>query len=678
MSRLSVVHWNDAYRVTPQKVSPNGDTIDVTQFAALLDDIRRNWRLRSDGERDGISLFSGDLFSPSVESTVTRGSHMVPVMNELAPDVALTGNHDFDFGYPHLSKLVDETTFPWLLSNIVDENTNDVPEHLHLFKVLERSGVRVGIIGLVEEEWISTVTEWPSNFRFKDMAETGRELSQRLRGEHRCDLIIALTHSKVPNDIQLAKDLLASSPSFQNTHSVAGEHGVDIILGGHDHHYFVSKGVTTWEGYDISIPSIGSEGDNGDVLVVKSGTDFRELSELTLELEDTPPGSVRKKVIRAVHGKHHEIRPGMPSSKNLQKILNGLLSSVSEAFKAPICITEVDLNLRSLFLRTDESAAGNWFADALRHAYDDALYAKYGSGSDGVLICSGTLRGDSVYSTGVITLGDILEILPFDDPVVVLELDGESLWDVLEAGVSRYPAQDGRVVVPIFPTISGFRVSWDSRRPPGQRVLGVWLLQETPNAPLGRPGVSSGTETPALVDGELIKREKNGRTYKIVTREYMATGHCGHTALLGQKYLIRDENGKPMSSLVREYLIGARRINNNARLRDEKEKVDHVARREIEHQTRHAGKCRLWPKFAQRWQHAVVNALQKLRSRAQDQDNFNVTAREHTGVVYDGKKVQQGSGGDDKNGHDSETIYEEDLFVIHPVVDGRLKDVARS
>jgi len=77
---------------------------------------------------------------------------------------------------------------------------------------------------------------------------------------------------------------------------------VDIILGGHDHHYFVSKGVTTWEGYDISNPSIGSERDNGDILVVKSGMDFRELSELTLELEDTPPGSVRKKVIKAIHG----------------------------------------------------------------------------------------------------------------------------------------------------------------------------------------------------------------------------------------------------------------------------------------------------------------------------------------------------------------------------------------
>ncbi|KAF8431807.1 Metallo-dependent phosphatase-like protein [Boletus edulis BED1] len=652
MSRLSIVHWNDAYRVTPQKIFPNGDTIDVTQFAALLDDIRGNWGLRSDGARDGLLLFSGDLFSPSVESTVTRGSHMVPVMNELAPDVALTGNHDFDFGYPHLSKLVDDTKFPWLLSNIVDENTNNVPEHLYLFKVLERSGVRVGIIGLVEEDWITTVSAWPPNFMFKDMAKTGREMSQRLRGEHQCDIVIALTHARVPNDIKLAKDLLALSPSAQKARPIAGEHGVDIILGGHDHLYFVSKGVTAWEGYDVSKPSIGSQEDNGDILVVKSGTDFRELSELTLELEDTPLGSVRKKMIKAIHGKRHQIRPGMPSSEKLQKILHDVLSSVSQSLKEPVCITDVELDLRSHLLRTDEMAAGNWFADVLRHAYDDALCTKCGSGSDGVLISAGTLRGDSVYPPGVITLGNILEILPFDDPTVVLELDGESLWDALEEGLSKYPAQEGR-----FPVVSGFRVSWDSRRPPGQRVLEVCLLQEAPSTPSESSGQSPGSETPVLVDGEFIKREKNGRTYKIVTREYLASGHDGYATLPGHTYLVDDEDGQLMSSLVRKYLLGAHYVNKMVRLREKEEKIDHlhsetaeVVGREIEHRER--------------------------RSRMHYQDHFNITAREHMSCVdcYDGTKVRRGNDG--KNGH--EKTYKGDLLVIHPVVDGRFKDVARS
>lgn len=78
MIELPLVHWNDVYRVRPQKVSPkSSETIDVTQFAALLEDIRGRWDQRADGKKDGLSLFSGDVFSPSVESSVTRGSHMV-------------------------------------------------------------------------------------------------------------------------------------------------------------------------------------------------------------------------------------------------------------------------------------------------------------------------------------------------------------------------------------------------------------------------------------------------------------------------------------------------------------------------------------------------------------------------------------------------------------------------
>lgn len=77
MSKLSILHWNDVYRVSPQKLSSRSEeTIDVSQFGALLDDLRGQWPERSDGARDGLVLFSGDVFSPSVESSVTRGSHM--------------------------------------------------------------------------------------------------------------------------------------------------------------------------------------------------------------------------------------------------------------------------------------------------------------------------------------------------------------------------------------------------------------------------------------------------------------------------------------------------------------------------------------------------------------------------------------------------------------------------
>lgn len=65
--------------------------------------------------------------------------------------------------------------------------------------------------------------------------------------------------------------------------------------------------MTSWENYDTSQEVLGAEQDKGDVLVVKSGTDFRDLSELALELAQTPPGSIRRKVIRSITGKYSSV-----------------------------------------------------------------------------------------------------------------------------------------------------------------------------------------------------------------------------------------------------------------------------------------------------------------------------------------------------------------------------------
>lgn len=66
--------------------------------------------------------------------------------------------------------------------------------------------------------------------------------------------------------------------------------------------YYISGGVSSWDGYDTSQEVLGAEDDHGDILVIKSGTDFRDLSEITLELSDTPKGSVRRKVIKTITG----------------------------------------------------------------------------------------------------------------------------------------------------------------------------------------------------------------------------------------------------------------------------------------------------------------------------------------------------------------------------------------
>ena len=147
-----------------------------------------------------------------------------------------------------------------------------------------------------------------------------------------------------------------------------------MLLGGHDHFYFASKGVTSWENYDVNQRCLGSEGDEGDVLVIKSGADFRDLTSIEVELEDVPEttaGAVRRKLVKSIKGMELEklfcestevsllgrrlpTKPGSPQSQKLKEILESVLESVSASLKAPVAKIDGEIDLRSQYIRTQE------------------------------------------------------------------------------------------------------------------------------------------------------------------------------------------------------------------------------------------------------------------------------------------------------------------------------------
>jgi 5'-nucleotidase len=199
-------------------------------------------------------------------------------------------------------------------------------------------------------------------------------------------------------------------------------------------------------------------------------------------------------------------------------------------------------------------------ADVMLHSYSDALEKK-GVSTDLVMICGGAIRGDSRYGPGVVTLGDILEILPFTDAIVVIQLDGEAIWASLEGALSKYPAQEGR-----FPIFAGMEVVADTSQPPGQRVKSVHLVSHhhrrrtksangrKASAPTTPDDSDSGDDDDDDAAGdestvqfyphpqdtgvnvevrlggrgerEELKREKGGRLYTVVTREVRPLGSC--------------------------------------------------------------------------------------------------------------------------------------------------------
>ena len=149
-------------------------------------------------------------------------------------------------------------------------------------------------------EWLETVPGFPREFEYRDMIQVVMKLSQQLRlGEHRCDVIIAITHCRLPNDVKIANALGAVANTDPS------KNGVDLILGGHDHEYYIGRGIESYEGSDFDTEMPGSENDENS-FIIKSGTDFHDLSAVEITLsEPHPPTAVRRRTIDHVKGMYN-------------------------------------------------------------------------------------------------------------------------------------------------------------------------------------------------------------------------------------------------------------------------------------------------------------------------------------------------------------------------------------
>ena len=105
--------------------------------------------IESYAHTDPVVLFSGDALSPSLRSQETKGSHMVDALNRLGVNAAVPGNHEFDFGLDNFEEQVGKSSFPWLLSNLVQEKITAAPSGTVPHLVLEVHGRRIGLLGLV-------------------------------------------------------------------------------------------------------------------------------------------------------------------------------------------------------------------------------------------------------------------------------------------------------------------------------------------------------------------------------------------------------------------------------------------------------------------------------------------------------------------------------------------------
>eukprot|EP00092_Neocalanus_flemingeri_P029929 GFUD01032495.1.p1 GENE.GFUD01032495.1~~GFUD01032495.1.p1 ORF type:complete len:307 (+),score=77.60 GFUD01032495.1:110-1030(+) len=235
-SLLTILHYNDVYNISSRWREPVGG------YRRFLT------KLKSHKDKNPLVLFSGDALSPSLQSTVTHGEHMVRALNSLGTQCAVLGNHEFDYGLQNLNRLVKMSNFPWLLSNMTEAGSGLPLAGARTHYVLEWAGLRIGMVGLVEDWLYQQQAVREVSYQYEDYVEVGKRLAEGLKKDG-CHIVIALTHMGMREDIRLVENV----PE------------IDLVLGGHDHQYEVQ----VVEGRTI----------------VKSGTEFRYLSVVTVALK---------------------------------------------------------------------------------------------------------------------------------------------------------------------------------------------------------------------------------------------------------------------------------------------------------------------------------------------------------------------------------------------------------
>ncbi|CRG90934.1 Trifunctional nucleotide phosphoesterase protein YfkN [Talaromyces islandicus] len=470
---LRFLHYNDVYHVEPGSSDPVGG---VQRFQSLVSHYRSAPQYAH--LPDLLTFFSGDAFNPSLESSVTKGRHMVPFLNNAGTDVACLGNHDLDFGVAQFRHLRSQCRFPWLLANVLDPALGEnVPlgNCERTLMLTSSNGVKVGVIGLGEREWLDTINSLPPGLVYKSASQTAIELVPELRKQG-AEIIVAVTHQREPNDNKLAEKV---PPGL-----------IDIIFGGHDHYYSHSL-------------------ING-VHVLRSGTDFKQLSYIEAYRKSDSTGwdfnITRRDVVRTI-----------PIDTKTDQLVTKLTSSLKAKLEKPIGYTASPLDGRFTTVRTRESNLGNFVCDLMRFYYN----------ADCTIMAAGTIRGDQVYPPGLLRLKDILNCFPFEDPVVVLRLSGKSLVDALENGVSQLPALEGR-----FPQVSNITFEFTASAPPGSRINWVKVGGEPVDyerkytlATRGYMGRGKDGYTSLLVQSEggeveELVSEENGMLISAILRQY--------------------------------------------------------------------------------------------------------------------------------------------------------------
>lgn len=365
-----------------------------------------------------LYLFDGDMLSPSILSGFDKGQNTIDLTNLVPFDIAVPGNHEFDFGPENFARKAAASKYPWAAINITNADGSPV-EHLDGVMMKEMAGLKIALIPVAQDT--TPQVSKPGDLKFLPTVDTAIAAAKTAR-EGGADIIIGVVQTDMANDRELIRS-----------------HTFDVIISGDDHSYATAyDGVTAY---------------------VETSMDARFLSPLDLmvsiEEEDGERSVSWTPSFRFIDTAN--VKPDPES----QKLVAAFESELDKSLNVEIGTTETTMDSRRNVIRTGEAAVGNLIADAMRKA----------TGADITITNAGGIRADRTYDPGTkLTRRDILSELPFGNLTVLTEIPGSQVLAALENGFSQIEKAAGR-----FPQVSGMKVVYDPSAPTGSRVVSVMI-----------------------------------------------------------------------------------------------------------------------------------------------------------------------------------------------------------
>ncbi len=427
---ISVVSTNDFHGALVGRVHSwsNGDAVGGADWLAGYLNI-----IRDENPKGYLFVDAGDMMQGTLTSNYFYGEPTIDVFNEMDLKATALGNHEFDWGLSILADRMAQAGFPFISANIMYRDHKDRLRHWCTPYIIKKiNGIKVGIIGLTTTDTpIITNPVHVADLEFVEPAAAVTGLIPELQ-QKGVTMVVVVAHMG----------------GFWNSSSAAVEgevadlacaldaDDVDLIVSGHTHSRIdevicdipvvqAYSGGTAFARVDVSVDVYNKR-------VV--GYDMNEFPTTTYQTYSGSPATYEGVTVSP--------------DPNVAAIVGLYEAQIDDIKNQVLGQTTAPITRQYRY----ESVMGDWVTDIMR---------TYESGIDFALTNSGGLRTD--IDAGDITFGEVYEALPFDNSLVVVELDGNEVRQVLEEGVT---GAHGVVQV------SGLQFTFDYDAPAGSRIIG--------------------------------------------------------------------------------------------------------------------------------------------------------------------------------------------------------------